>query len=47
MISNEFFHNLLFLLTFHYFEKMHNLIFYSPLLMHAWVGISEFLFLNH
>ncbi|CAD8149813.1 unnamed protein product [Paramecium pentaurelia] len=47
MITNEFFHNLVFLFLFHFFERMHNILIYSPILMHSWVGISEFLFLHH
>ncbi|CAD8067306.1 unnamed protein product [Paramecium sonneborni] len=47
LINNEFFHNLVFLFLFHFFERMHNILVYSPILMHSWVGISEFLFLHH
>ncbi|CAD8153358.1 unnamed protein product [Paramecium octaurelia] len=47
LINNEFFHNLVFLFLFHFFERMHNIFIYSPIVMHSWVGISEFLFLHH
>ncbi|CAD8155507.1 unnamed protein product [Paramecium octaurelia] len=47
MINNQFFNYLAYIFLFHFFERMHKTLIQSPILMHSWIGMSEFLFLHH
>ncbi|KAM3127487.1 hypothetical protein pb186bvf_020417 [Paramecium bursaria] len=44
--ENEFLHNLFFIILFHNLEVLHNFIDFMPIILHAWIGMSEYLINN-
>lgn len=46
IIYNEFFHNLIFMIIIMCFNRYNNYIILGPVLMHAWIGVCEYIYTN-